>query len=146
MRPLKRYIIYTIDIFELIETVKPSVSRKNLALEIGSPHNRLECDLRRHLSPRTVGIIIRSLPLRGNAHKMGEKITYIETSIDSGLERARTAFKKGDIAFLPSTGSVCFFLEDANLTKKMTPLGRLSGNIKLLESAASGTVLSIKKE
>lgn len=130
----------------MIETVNPSVSRKNLILEIGSTHNRLECDLRRHLSPRTVGIITRSLPLRGNAHKMGEKIAYIETSIDSGLERARTMFKKGDIAFLPSTGSVCFFLEDVDLTKKMTPIGRLNGNIKLLESAASGTVLSIIRE
>ncbi len=125
------------------ETALSSVSRKNLILEIGSKDNRLECDLRRHLSPRTVGIIIRSLPLQGNAHKMSENIVYIETSIDSGLERARTEFKKGDIAFLPATESICFFLDDVNTTKKMTPIGHLRGDMDLLKLIKTGTVLSI---
>ena len=65
-----------------------SVSRKQLILEIGGKV-KLPCDLKRHLSPRTVGIIMRSLPLDGNSHLMGKNIVYFETSVDSGIERSR---------------------------------------------------------
>ncbi|RNJ76467.1 MAG: hypothetical protein D9C04_01200 [Nitrosopumilus sp. B06] len=93
-----------------------------MTLEIVGKSNTL-CDLKRHLAPRTVGIILRSLPLEGNAHKLGS-ITYIETAVDSGMERARTAFKRGDVAFLPSSGGICFFAHDMS-AKTMTPIGRL---------------------
>ena len=45
---------------------------------------------------------MRSLPLEGNAHMLGQSILYFETAVDSGIERSRSEFKKGDIAFLPS--------------------------------------------
>ena len=93
-----------------------SVSRKQLILEIRGKA-KISCDLKRHLSPRTVGTIMRSLPLEGHAHLMGNSISYFETSVDSGIERSRTEFKKGDVAFLPSTGSICFFLNDAVFAK-----------------------------
>ena len=96
-----------------------SVSRKQLILEI-SGKVKLSCDLKRHLSPRTVGTIMRSLPLEGNSHLLGKSIVYFETSVDSGIERARTEFKKGDIAFLPSTGSLCFFVANVESAKTMT--------------------------
>ncbi|MCH7560868.1 MAG: tetratricopeptide repeat protein, partial [Thaumarchaeota archaeon] len=74
-----------------------SVSRKQLILEILGKA-KIPCNLKRHLSPRTVGTIMRSLPLEGHAHLLGQSILYFETSIDSGIERARTEFKKGDVA------------------------------------------------
>ena len=86
-----------------------SVSKKQLVLEIRDKA-KIPCDLKRHLSPRTVGTIIRSLPLEGHAHLMGKNIAYFETSIDSGIERPRKEFKKGDVAFASSSGSICFFL------------------------------------
>lgn len=55
---------------------------------------------------------------------MGRNIAYFEAGINSGIERPRTEFKKGDVAFLPSFGSICFFLSDMS-GKDMTPLGRL---------------------
>lgn len=119
-----------------------SVSKRSLSLAIGTEIT-IKCDLRRHLSPRTVGIITRSLPIRGNAHTLGNDIIYIETSIDSGMERARNQFARGDVAFLPSTGSICFFLRDVHSTKKMTPLGRLVGYEDHLTKIKPGTVLSI---
>ncbi|RNJ75083.1 MAG: hypothetical protein EB830_06740 [Nitrosopumilus sp. H13] len=94
-----------------------------MTLEIVGKSDTL-CDLKRHLAPRTVGIILRSLPLEGNAHKLGDSITYIETAVDSGMERARTMFKRGDVAFLPSSGGICFFARDMS-AKTMTPIGRL---------------------
>jgi len=43
---------------------------------------------------------------------MGQSVVYFETKINSGVERKRTDFKKGDIAFLPTEGSICFYLDD----------------------------------
>jgi hypothetical protein len=122
-----------------------SVSRKQLVLEIRGKA-KISCDLKRHLSPRTVGTIMRSLPLEGHAHLLGKSILYFETSVDSGIERSRTEFKKGDVTFLPSTGSICFFLNDAVFSKAMTPIGKLSGEIDTLKDAKSGDVLCIYEE
>ncbi|MCV0400759.1 MAG: hypothetical protein K5777_02070 [Nitrosopumilus sp.] len=122
-----------------------SVSRKQLILEIRGKA-KISCDLQRHLSPRTVGTIMRSLPLEGHSHLLGKSILYFETNIDSGIERSRTEFKKGDVAYLPSSGSVCFFLNDAIFTKGMTPIGKLTDNIDALKDVKSGDVFCIYEE
>jgi len=122
-----------------------SVSRKQLILEIQGKA-KIPCDLKRHLSPRTVGTIIRSLPLEGHAHLLGQSILYFETVIDSGIERARTEFKKGDVAFLPSSGSICFFITDVTSGKTMTPIGKLGNNIDALKDVKSGDVFRIYEE
>ena len=122
-----------------------SVSRKQLILEIQGKA-KISCDLKRHLSPRTVGTIMRSLPLDGHAHLLGQSILYFETSIDSGIERARSEFKKGDVAFLPSTGSICFFINDVVSGKTMTPIGKLGENIDALKDVKSGDVFRIYEE
>ena len=122
-----------------------SVSKKQLILEIKGKV-KIQCDLKRHLSPRTVGTILRSLPLEGNAHLLGQNISYFETSIDSGIERTRSEFKKGDVAFLPSTGSICFFTNNVESGKTMTPIGKLNGDIDALKYIESGDVLSIYEE
>lgn len=122
-----------------------SVSKKQLILEIRGKA-KISCDLKRHLSPRTVGTIMRSLPLEGHAHLLGKSILYFESNIDSGIERSRTEFKKGDVAFLPSTGSLCFFLHDAVFAKSMTLIGKLAENIDVLNDVKSGDVLCIYEE
>ena len=122
-----------------------SVSRKQIILEIQGK-SKIPCDLKRHLSPRTVGTIMRSLPLEGHAHLLGKSILYFETTIDSGIERARTEFKKGDVAFLPSSGSICFFMNDVTSGKTMTPIGKLSDNIDALKDVKSGDVFRIYEE
>ena len=114
-----------------------SVSRKQLVLEIKGK-NTFTCEVKRHLSPKTVGAIMRSLPLEGNAHLLGKSIVYFETSIDSGIERPKKDFKKGDVAFLPSEGSICFFVNDASYGKTMTPIGKISENVDELKNVKSG--------
>ena len=122
-----------------------SVSRKQLILEIRGKA-KISCDLKRHLSPRTVGTIMRSLPLEGHAHLLGKSILYFESNVDSGIERSKTEFKKGDVAFLPSAGSLCFFLNDTVFTKTMTLIGKLSENIDALKDVKSGDVLCLYEE
>lgn len=122
-----------------------SVSKKRLILEIRGKA-KIHCDLKRHLSPRTVGTIMRSLPLEGHAHLLGKNIAYFETSLDSGLERSRKEFTKGDVAFLPSSGSICFFIADAEIGKPMTPIGKLIDNVATLNDVKPGDVFSLYEE
>jgi len=118
-----------------------SVSKIKMILEIRGKA-KLNCELKRHLSPRTVGIISRSLPLEGNAHLITSNIAYFETSINSGIDRPRKEFKKGDIAFLPANGSICFFSNDVSSSKTMTPIGKILSDVSLLHEIKSGDVFS----
>jgi hypothetical protein len=122
-----------------------SVSKKQLILEIKGKA-KISCDLKRHLSPRTVGTIMRSLPLEGHAHLMGKSIAYFETKIDSGTERARKEFKKGDVAFSSSSGSICFFIADSTPGKSMTPIGKLAENIDALSNLKPGDVFLLYED
>ena len=119
-----------------------SVSTRDIILEIHGKV-KLSCQFKRHLSPTTVGLITRSLPLKSNAHQLGNSIIYIETGIDSGIERKKTNFKNGDIAFLPAEGSICFFVDDVSITKPMTPIGRILGNLDILRKVKVGDILSL---
>lgn len=117
-----------------------SVSSFPLILQVKSK-SKLACELKRHLSPKTVGQILRSLPLEGNAHFLGQNIVYFETKINSGIERQKKEFKKGDIAFSPAGGSICFFISDVTTTKPMTPIGKITENPDALKDVKPGDVL-----
>ena len=121
-----------------------TVSKIDIVLKINEKV-RIACQLKRHLSPLTVGLITRMLPLTGNAHYMGKSILYFETKINSGIERKRTDFKKGDIAFLPTEGSICFYLHDVFTGKPMTILGKIIGDIEKLNEVRSSDILSISR-
>ncbi len=119
-----------------------SVSSFQLIIEIKGK-SKLTCELKRHLSPKTVSSILRSLPLDGNAHFIGQNIVYFETTINSGVERQRKEFKKGDIAFSPAGGSICFFLSDVVLTKSMTPIGKITSETDSLNDVKAGDVIAL---
>ena len=122
-----------------------SVSAVNLVLEING-NSKLFCQLKRHLSPKTVGLIDRAVPIQSNAHKMGNSIIYIETTIDSGIERPRTEFKKGDIAFMPYEGSICFFFADSSNVKSMGLIGKVVNNVDTLKEIKPSDIISLYSE
>ena len=121
-----------------------TVSKINVILEVNG-RERIKCQLKRHLSPMTVGLITRMLPLEGNVHQMGRSIMYFETGINSGIERKRTNFKKGDIAFLPTEGSICFYMDDISDGKPMTIIGKIIDDIEKLSGIKSGDTLSLSR-
>jgi len=121
-----------------------TVSKVYATLEINGIA-KISCQLKRHLSPITVGLITRMLPLKGNAHQIGKSIVYFETKINSGVERKRTDFKKGDIAFLPTEGSICFYLNDVFDGKPMTIIGKILGDIDKLNEVKTSDILSISR-
>ena len=120
-----------------------TVSRFDVILKINNDVN-IPCQLKRHLSPITVGSIMRMLPLSGNVHQMGKSIVYFETNLNSGIERKKTDFRRGDIAFLPAEGSVCFYIDDVYDGKSMTPIGR-TNEIEKLNVVKSSDILSLTR-
>ncbi len=122
-----------------------SVSIINIFLEIKGKA-RISCQLKRHLSPRTIGLITRSMPIHDNVHRMNKSVVYIKTNIDSGMERKKTDFKKGDIAYFPTGGCICFFLNDVLDGQPMTPIGKLLSSIENLKDVKTGDVLTLYSE
>jgi hypothetical protein len=121
-----------------------TISKVDVTLEING-NMKISCQLKRHLSPMTVGLITRMLPLEGNVHQMGRSIMYFETGINSGIERKRTDFKKGDIAFLPTEGSICFYMDDISDGKPMTIIGKIIDGIDKLSETKSSDILSLSR-
>ena len=121
-----------------------TVSKIDLILEING-NEKIRCQLKRHLSPMTVGLITRMLPLEGNAHQMGRSIMYFETEINTGIERKRTDFKKGDIAFLPTEGSICFYMDDISDGKPMAIIGKITDGVDKLSGIKPSDVLSLSR-
>ena len=121
-----------------------TISKIDVILEVNG-RERIKCQLKRHLSPMTVGLITRTLPLEGNVHQIGRSIMYFETGINSGIERKRTDFKKGDIAFLPTEGSICFYMDDISDGKPMTIIGKIIDDIEKLSGIKSSDILSLSR-
>lgn len=119
-----------------------SVSKQDLTLTLKGKAN-LSFELKRHLAPKTVGIIMRSIPIEGNAHMIGASIAFVDTSIKAGGEKLRTQFKKGDVGFLASNSSICFFIEDMSHTKSMTLIGKVTSNIESLKEVKPGDIFTI---
>ena len=120
-----------------------TVSRFDVILKINDS-DYISCQLKRHLSPITVGLIMRMLPLSGNAHRIGKSIVYFETNVNSGIERKKTDFKRGDIAFLPVEGSMCFYINDVYDGKPMTPIGKIH-EIEKLNIVKPSDILSLTR-
>jgi hypothetical protein len=119
-----------------------SVSKIDLVLSLKGKA-LLNLELKRHLAPKTVGTITRSLPLEGNAHMMGINIAFMDTNLNAGGEKLRTQFKKGDIGFMASNSSICFFLEDIPSAKSMTLIGKVTSNLDALKEVKPGDIFSI---
>ena len=92
--------------------------------------------LKRHLAPLTVGALLRALPLEGNLHSMAGAL-YVGTPVAGALERPRREFGRGDVAFSPPGGMVCFFLDASSPGRPMTLIGRVESGS--LESAGAGS-------
>ena len=84
-----------------------NILHTKFTVSVGS--NTFSGIFRRHLAPLTVGALVRALPFEGDVTRLGENIIHVKLPITVGIERARTEFNTGDVAFLPSFGNLCFF-------------------------------------
>ncbi|MEO9295411.1 MAG: cyclophilin-like fold protein [Nitrososphaera sp.] len=126
-----------------MQTPAGSVSRLRLVAEIAGKGSA-ECELVRHLAPITAGALLKGLPVQDRIHRFEDKFVYIETGLVIGAEKQRTQFRRGDLAFLPSNGAICFFVKDCTV-QAMNPVGRIVGNVEIVEASQTGDVLAVKR-
>ena len=116
-----------------------SISRNPVTLEVTNK-GFAECEMIRHLSPVSVGIILKRLPLQDRIHKFGDKLVYIETGLAIGAEKQKTRFKRGDIAYMTSNGSICIFINDSSVIP-MNPIGIVKSNLEIIEATRTGDIM-----
>lgn len=122
-----------------VMTNRISVSRLAVSLEILNK-GLVQCEMIRHLSPLSVGAILKGLPLRDRVHKLADKLVYIETGIIIGAEKQKTQFRRGDLAFMTSNGSICIFIKDS-VVMPMNPIGIVKSNLEVLEATQTGDIM-----
>ena len=116
-----------------------SISRLPVTLEITNK-GIAECEMIRHLSPVSVGMILKRLPLQDRIHKFADKLVYIETGLTIGAEKQKTRFKRGDIAYMTSNGSICVFIKDSSVIP-MNPIGVVKSNLEIIENTRAGDIM-----
>ena len=124
---------------------KNSVSSIPMFLEIKGKF-RINCVLKRHLSPKTVGEIFRSVPIKANLHKFGSVGIYFEAQVTSGLERPKKEFRSGDIAFHPVGNHIYLFYKDFVHNTPMTPIGKIISSVDQLSKSEIGDEISLYSE
>ena len=102
-------------------------------------------NLFKHLSPITLTKIVRDVPINGRVNFYEREFAYILTNVVAGEEKSRKEFKKGQIAFMPSGSSICFFLQDIRSYKPMNLLGEVVQGMEVLEACRRGDSIEIEK-
>jgi len=121
-----------------------TVSRVPLILEI-SNKGVVQCEIIRHLCPITTKLIINGLPLKDRIHKLQGALVYMETGLIIGAEKQRSRFRRGEMAYLTANGSVCIFVKDCPAMSTMNPIGVVTSNLRILESAQTGDVIILRR-
>ncbi len=101
-----------------------------------------EGELVRFLSPRTIDMIVRKLPLEGRAALYKEEI-YFETPIKMGEEKAKGNVEKGTIAFWPMGSAICIFHGESQPYSPVNILGKITKNLELFAQLKSGTKIRV---
>jgi hypothetical protein len=65
------------------------------------------------------------------------------TQLRVGVEKPRTQFTRGDVAFLPSGGLLCVFLGEARSDRPLNPIGKVEAGLEMFEAIRPGDVVRV---
>jgi len=120
-----------------------TVSRIHVDFAVGRK-GKVVLEFVRHLSPITFSNIIKVMPISGRLHFLDRKFAYVETGLTVGAEKQKSVFKKGDLGFMVSNGSICIVLQDTKGIN-MNHIGHCVEDPILLESSDSGEIIFINR-
>jgi hypothetical protein len=103
-----------------------------------------EGELIRHLAPRTVDSITKTLPIEGRAALWKEEV-YFEIPIKMGDEKAKPKVEKGTIAYWPMGNSLCIFYGGTQPYSPVNIIGRVTKNLEIFAETKSGTRIKVEK-
>lgn len=98
----------------------------------------------RFLSPRTVDAIVRLLPIEGRAALWRSEV-YFEIPLKLGVEKPRSAVKRGDLAYWPLGRAFCIFFEDMRPYSPVNLIGRITENVEIFRKIKSGLKIRVEK-
>ena len=102
----------------------------------------VKVSLYRHLAPLTVNALMRTLPVESRVNVQRAMVTLF-TAVRVGVEKHRTSFERGDVAFLASGGLLCFFLRSVTSDRPLNPVGRVDSGLELLDALGPGSVIRL---
>jgi hypothetical protein len=103
-----------------------------------------EGELVRHLAPRTVDAIVKTLPIEGRAALWKEEV-YFEIPIKMGDEKAKPKVEKGAIAFWPMGNSLCVFYGESQPYSPVNIIGKVTSNLEIFVQTKSGTRIKVDR-
>jgi hypothetical protein len=90
----------------------------------------------------TVNSILRTLPIDSRVN-LQPAMASLFTQLKVGVEKPRVQFARGDIAFLPSGGLICFFLGDARSDRPLNPIGKVDSGMETFDAMKPGDVVRL---
>jgi len=118
-----------------------SVSKVECEATVGGK-GRGNLSFYRHLAPVTVNTILRSLPSDSRIN-LQPSMVCLFTDLRVGVEKSKTRFVRGDVAYLPSGGLICIFLGDARSERPLNPVGKVESGMEVFDSIARGDVVHL---
>jgi hypothetical protein len=103
-----------------------------------------EGELIRHLAPRTVDAILKTLPIEGRAALWKEEV-YFEIPVKAGDEKAKPRVEKGTIAFWPMGNALCIFHGTSQPYSPVNIVGTITGNLEGFAQVKSGTRIKVER-
>jgi len=103
-----------------------------------------EGELTRHLAPRTVDAITKSLPIKGRAALWKEEV-YFEVPVKAGDEKAKPTVEKGTIAYWPMGSALCIFFGESQPYSPVNIMGTITKNLDVFAETRSGTRIKVDK-
>jgi hypothetical protein len=96
----------------------------------------------RHLAPVTVNAILRTLPSNSRVN-LQPSMVCLFTDLRVGVEKPRTQFARGDVAFLPSGGLICVFLGSARSDRPLNLVGKVESGMEVFDTITRGDVVGL---
>ena len=122
---------------------KESITRIPIKFVIGDL-GQAEGELIRHLAPRTVSAITKTLPLEGRVALWKEEV-YFEIPVKMGDEKAKPIVEKGTIAYWPIGNALCIFFGNTQPYSPVNIVGTMTNNLELFAQIKSGTRIKVEK-
>ncbi len=90
--------------------------------------------------------MINKLPIKELIHNYQNKFLSVKLDLDLGVEKPKNKFKKGDMAFSPSSNSFYIFLTDYTHYQQLSHVGFIkTENFEEFLKTKAGDLLTIQK-
>ena len=92
--------------------------KRVIHLEFSELHDRVLIELDDSLSPKTVGAIIDSLPIKVMINRWGDELYTDAAPVKVGEENAKTVVNQLDVAYWPEGSALCLFYGPTPISKQ----------------------------